>query len=103
MSEEHIMGPSISLSHFFVSGSWATCMTSRSSLEHTVTTMGTDIIVGTPCCNNGNRGHYFNILARMGIEVIFWLTTTLYNITTTMTMDTIVAFDKIVAFVISFD
>jgi hypothetical protein len=63
-------------------------------------------IVGTHCCDSGNRGHYWNIVATVGTKVIVgahcynsgkrvdsWLTTmTLNHSITTVSFDTIVAF-----------
>jgi hypothetical protein len=57
-------------------------------MEHTVATMGTGAINVIHCCNNGDRDHC-------------WFTTmTSDHIITTVTLDTIVDFDRIVAFVI---
>jgi hypothetical protein len=60
---------------------WLQQLEHKSLLDHIVATVGIKIIVGTDCCKKGNRGHC-------------WLT---------VTLDIIVAFDAIVAFVILFE
>jgi hypothetical protein len=59
---------------------------------NTVATAGTKVIVGTHCCNNGNRGHCW-----------FLFTMTLDHIIAKVTLDNIVVSDTIVAFVILFE
>jgi hypothetical protein len=60
-------------------------------LEHTVATMGTEVIVRRCCCNNRNQGH--------------WLNTTMTSDHTIaiMTLDVTVAFYTTVVFVIPFE
>lgn len=59
-------------------------------LEHIVVTVVTEVIVGTSCFDNANRGHC-------------WLTrVTSDHIIAAMTLNTIVVFDTVIAFVILF-
>jgi hypothetical protein len=70
----------------------------RPLLEHIVATLGAEVIVGTQCCNIGNQGHCCNS-EKWGHR---WLTTMTSDHIATMDLDTVVAFDTIVAFVITF-